>query len=154
MKSRYIIMAIKPRYVRMILNNQKKYEFRRKIFKNEWVKYIFVYATSPINKIVCILKIQNVIKDSPESLWNKYHSKSGIDKKSFFEYFDGCETGYALEIEVIKKFDPPLDPYNLFYDFTPPQSFRYLHLSDLQRTTTQPLSIIQEFFYDQQFLPI
>ena len=48
-----VLLSIKPKYVDLILNGEKKYEFRRKIFRNETNK-VYVYCTSPVKKNSCL----------------------------------------------------------------------------------------------------
>jgi len=54
-----VLLSIKPKYVDLILNGEKKYEFRRKIFRNETNK-VYVYCTSPVKKIVAYFTILHV----------------------------------------------------------------------------------------------
>lgn len=47
-------------------------------------------------------------------------------EKDFFEYFQGVKTGFAIEMKDVLKFAEPLDPHEIFNEFTPPQSFCYM----------------------------
>ncbi len=46
-----VIFSIKPKYVERILSGEKKYEFRKRIWKKQ-VDRVFIYASSPVKKIV------------------------------------------------------------------------------------------------------
>ncbi|WMT51289.1 MAG: hypothetical protein RE471_00025 [Ferroplasma sp.] len=114
-----VLMSIKPEYVNRILSGQKKYEFRRKIWKNK-ITDVLVYSTSPIQRITMAFKVKNIISAPPQLLWDRYHEYSGISKDKFIKYFKNCDTGYAIEIGNITN----LEPYKL--NIRPPQSYMYI----------------------------
>lgn len=45
---------------------EKKYEFRKRIFKREDVDTIVIYSTSPCCRVVAEASIAEIIQDSPE----------------------------------------------------------------------------------------
>jgi predicted transcriptional regulator len=123
-----VILSIRPKYVEPILSGAKRYEFRKFIF-NKYVNEAYIYATSPVKKIVAVFKIGNIIRDSPKELWSRLGPLSGLNEDEFFDYFKGIEVGFAIEIENIEVFSPPLDPKEIMPGFYPPQSFCYLKYS-------------------------
>ena len=44
-----ILISIKPEFVNKIIINEKLYEFRKSVFKED-VEKIFIYATHPVKK--------------------------------------------------------------------------------------------------------
>ncbi|RQW78999.1 MAG: hypothetical protein EHM14_10220 [Methanothrix sp.] len=60
------------------------------------------------------------------ALWDPLEDQAGISESEFFEYFRNKETGFALEIIEVERFENPLDPKTLFPNFIPPQSFCYI----------------------------
>ncbi len=120
-----VLLSIKPKYVEQIENGSKLYEFRRVIFKQD-IDEIYVYATAPIKQIVGKICIDEIIEDTPKNLWYSFKHSAGIDKKDFFEYFNGKEKGYAIKIKDFVSFDEPIDPYQKNPNFVPPQSYAYL----------------------------
>ena len=50
-----ILLSIKPTFVEEIFKGDKKFEFRRTIFKRKDIKKVVVYATKPIGKINAFL---------------------------------------------------------------------------------------------------
>jgi len=121
-----VILSIKPKYVDAILDKRKKYEFRRNIFKNKNIDVVYIYSTSPVKQIVGAFTIENIIKDSPENLWNRFKEYSGLDKKEFFDYFGDNKIGFAIEIGRLEKFKNPINPEDIVQGFVPPQSFYYI----------------------------
>ncbi|WP_082652541.1 hypothetical protein [Aureimonas sp. AU12] len=121
-----VLLSINPVHVRKILDGVKIFEFRKKIFSRKDVRKILIYSTKPVAKIVGEFSIDRIIQDSPEALWETTYAGSGISKDFFDSYFAGRQLGYALQIGFVQEFDSPLDPDEMFPNFTPPQSFMYV----------------------------
>jgi len=121
-----VILSIKPEYVRKILSGQKRYEFRKRIFKNKDVSRIIIYATQPVGGIVGEFTIKMIHQDSPERLWEQTAHESGISKDFYDAYYKGYSSAVAIQIDNVKEYSSVLDPNLLFDSFHPPQSFIYL----------------------------
>ena len=120
-----VILSIRPEYCEEIKNGNKKYEFRKRIFRyRETVDFVFMYSTSPVKKIVGVFTIESIIEDNPRKLWEKFKDFSCVEEEKFFEYFGRREKGFAIKIKEVKTFKP-IDPKKLIPDFSPPQSFCY-----------------------------
>lgn len=119
-----ILMAIKTEYADKILNGTKLYELRKKPF-NENVDTIIIYSSGKVKKVVGEFKIDKIIKDSPDNIWNLGEEVLGIDKKSFYEYFKHSEYAYAIKIKDIIKYDTPKDLKDFGINKAP-QSFCYI----------------------------
>lgn len=120
-----VLLSIKPEFVDKIFNGNKKYEYRRAIFKNRSVDTVIVYATLPIGKIVGEFKIAEVISDAPNEIWEKTKESSGITSNFFYEYFKNRNRAFAIEIRAPILYREPINPRELFEKFTAPQSFMY-----------------------------
>ncbi len=123
-----VLLSIRPKYVEEILKGNKKYEFRKVIFRcKEDLEMVYIYSSSPVKKIVGAFVIENIIEDHPEVLWAQFKDFSGInDEREFFNYFGANKIGFAIEIGDLEVFKSPADPRILIPDFVPPQSFRYI----------------------------
>ena len=98
-----VILSIKPEYVQEIRKGTKLYEFRKGNFQfNPTNQLVFIYETTPVNKIVGSFYISKVIEDSPLILWNKLSANAGISKEAFFEYYHKSQRGIALKISKLK----------------------------------------------------
>jgi len=120
-----VLLSIKPEFANKIFDGSKKFEFRKAIFKNQDIKTVVVYASSPVQKVIGEFDIADIISLSPTELWKKTKSKSGISEQFFFEYFADRSIGYAIKIKSATRYKKPLslkDDFNAF----PPQSFMYL----------------------------
>ncbi|TKY92326.1 MAG: hypothetical protein C5S46_01185 [Candidatus Methanomarinus sp.] len=123
-----VLLSIKPKYIKEMRAGNKKYEFRKNIWKNSTkVGKVYIYSSSPIKKIVGIFTLGNVYEDNPGNLWKNFKDFSGLDEEEFFNYFKNCEKGFAIEIKTIEFFDVPIDPFQDFSNFKPPQSFYYIN---------------------------
>ncbi|HJD91957.1 ASCH domain-containing protein [Bacteroides coprosuis] len=121
-----ILLSIKPEFVKEIFTGNKKFEYRKNIFKNANVKTVIIYATMPIGQIVGEFSIEKILQDVPSKLWKDTSSKSGISKTFFDTYFKGREKAYALQIGELIEYENPINPYELNENFMPPQSFKYI----------------------------
>src|SRR5882724_1118800 len=97
------LLSIRPEFVAAILNGQKRYEFRRSIFKRP-IDVVIVYATVPVRRVVAEFKVTSVICDTPRALWRLTREAAGIEERTFFEYFRGKDIGYAIEIGNVRKY--------------------------------------------------
>ncbi|OPY48955.1 MAG: 50S ribosomal protein L22/unknown domain fusion protein [Methanosaeta sp. PtaU1.Bin060] len=139
-----VILSIKPKYVDAILRGEKKYEFRKNIFKGKKIDDIYIYSSSPIKKIVASFTVKRIIEDRPNNLWDKLKDYSGLDDKEFFNYFTDNGKGFAIEIDNLEKFKNPIDPKTLIPGFTPPQSFCYLEASLLPKNNINKSKVSQK----------
>lgn len=120
-----VLLSIRPKYVTEIVNGNKRYEFRKSVFKQrDNVDKVYIYASSPVKRIVGAFTIENIIEEHPEALWRLCKDLSGIAEVEFFDYFRNKDKGYAIEIGVLELFDP-VNPKDHVPDFVPPQSFSY-----------------------------
>ena len=116
-----LIISIKPQFVAKILSGEKKYEFRRRIYKKE-VDKIYIYQTLPEAGIVAYFKPGKIIKDTPENLWNNFKDVSGTTEEHLLSYLHDKEEAYAIEITELHIFEIPIIPK----DIQAPQSYKYI----------------------------
>ena len=122
-----VILSIKPKYVQSIIQGDKRYEFRKAIFKNRTIDRVFIYSSAPVKRIVALFEIGTILEDHPATLWDTVREYAGIDDREFFSYFAGKKWGYAIGIENVQEFDEPIDPRVSIPGFMPPQSYCYLN---------------------------
>lgn len=119
-----VVLSIKPEFANKIFDGTKRFEFRKAIFKNDNIKSVLVYSSSPVQKVIGEFQIGQIIKHDLETLWDLTKEFSGITEEYFYEYFADKEHGYAIQIKKKTKFKVPKclrEDYNLL----PPQSFAY-----------------------------
>lgn len=107
-----------------ILRGEKRYEFRRSIFKRP-VDRVLVYCTVPVRRVVAEFTVRSIVRDTPAALWRLAKGAAGIDENSFFDYFKGKDVGYAIEIGSVRRYRTPFCPIEQL-GVKPPQSFTYV----------------------------
>ena len=117
-----LIISIKPQFVDKILKGEKKYEFRRRIYKQD-VDKIYIYQTLPDAGIVAHFTPGEIIKDTPENLWKNFKDVSGTTRESLLTYLHDKDEAYAIEITDLKIYDVPIIPEGI----QAPQSYKYIN---------------------------
>lgn len=121
-----VLLSIKPEFVEKIFSGEKKFEYRRSIFKDKSVDTIIIYATMPVGKVVGEIKIKSILNFEIEYLWEKTKSSSGISYDFYKSYFHDKDTGYAIQIKEVKEYKNPFSISKLGNSMRPPQSFCYI----------------------------
>jgi predicted transcriptional regulator len=119
-----VLLSIKPEHASRIFAGDKRYEFRRAIFKHK-VKRVVVYASAPISMVIGEFEVEEVLHDQLDNLWKTTSQEAGITRQFFDAYFLDKTSGYAIRIKEAKLYDSPL-PLRETYGVTPPQFFLYL----------------------------
>ena len=121
-----LLLSIKPEYVEKILQGEKKFEYRKRLAKED-VSYIYVYSTAPSMKVVASVHIEGHLSDSPTALWEKTKAAAGISRAKFRDYFRGCKTAYAYKLGKVEGFESPKNLSD-FGVAVAPQSFVYIKI--------------------------
>ncbi|HEX7413027.1 MAG TPA: hypothetical protein VF411_03195 [Bacteroidia bacterium] len=119
-----VLLSIKPKYANAIMAGVKLVEFRKLTFKKE-IERVYLYSSSPEQRIIGYFTIEDIISDTPVRLWKKYSSVGSISQEDFFEYFSEKEIGYSIKIKAVSKFKKSIDPKTIFENFVAPQSYMY-----------------------------
>ena len=121
-----MLISIKPEYVENIFNGSKKYEYRKIRCKQD-IDKIIIYSTYPIMKVVGEAKVEKILEDSPDRIWEKTKKYSGIDLNFYQKYFKDRSKAIAYKLTNIKKYDSPkeLSSYGIK---VAPQSFVYIQI--------------------------
>lgn len=120
-----VLLSIKPEFVHEIMNGNKLFEYRKRVFKKE-VESVIVYSTMPEGKLVGEFTIERILEETPQKLWYQTAEYSGISKEFFMDYFNGRETAFALKIKEFIPYPEPIDPREKFENFIAPQSYKYV----------------------------
>ncbi|EFB71507.1 ASCH domain-containing protein [Providencia rustigianii] len=121
-----VILSIKPEYAEQILSGEKKFEFRRKIFKNKDVDTVIIYATMPVGKVIGEFKVGDILVNTPPKLWSLTKNHAGISHKFFTDYFHRRDTAFAISVKSPIRYSSPLDLDDISPGAKAPQSFRYV----------------------------
>lgn len=116
------ILSIKPEFVAEIVAGRKRYEYRKTVFKQR-VEKVYVYASSPVSRIVGEFQPVDVLEGEPDDIWNKTKKFSGITKKFYDAYFVGKDVAYAIVIQNFVLYD---EAVRLPDGVKAPQSYLYI----------------------------
>lgn len=119
-----IILPIKPEYAEKILHNEKKFEYRKKLCI-ENIDKIYIYATSPVKRIIGEADVlEKIIMDKRE-LWELSKAEAGITEMYYEEYFQSNKKACAYKLGNVKKYQESIDLKEIGVYYIP-QSFSYV----------------------------
>lgn len=121
-----VLISIKPKYVDKILRGEKKFEFRKAIFKTKRVRKVFIYASAPVQCIVASFEVDDILEGSPDKVWADCREFAGIEEKAYFDYFNNREQAYSIKIKNLDIFKEPVRPLKHIDGFKAPQSYMYV----------------------------
>lgn len=134
-----VLISIKPKYVEKILRGEKKFEFRKAIFKRNDIRKIFIYSSAPVQKIVASFEIEEILRGHPKDIWDSCKKNAGISKDAYFEYFADREHACSIEIKNLHCFKNPVSPFEHIPNFVPPQSYMFVNMN-LERVLSMSLA--------------
>ena len=126
MESKTIILSIHPNHIDKILSGEKRYEYRKRIPQD--FNYLIVYATSPTKKVVALIEVDMVMKDTPQNIWDVTQNESGVSYEFFMNYFNEVSTAYAIKFRNIYKLPDPVDITLIDGVKGAPQSYQYVNV--------------------------
>ena len=121
---RNIVLPIKPSYADKILSGEKKYEYRKRLCKDS-IDKIYIYATSPVKRIIGEVKVLQKLNQEKKILWEISKEESGVSREEFFKYFQKTEIGCAYYLGEVKTYNQPLTLESIGIKYTP-QSYVYI----------------------------
>ena len=125
MESKTIILSIHPNHIDKILSGEKRYEYRKRIPQD--INYLIVYATAPTKKVVALIEVDTVMKDTPHNIWDVTQNESGVSYEFFMNYFNKVSTAYAIKFRNIYKLPNPIDITVIDGVKSAPQAYQYVN---------------------------
>lgn len=125
---RALFISVKPEFVEKIFNGSKTIELRKSAPNVKKDDIVIIYSTSPVMAVIGTCRVKEIITSKPLKLWNEYSNKFGIDKKRYFEYFEGKEVAVGIVLKDVTKIKKEISLSKLrskFSNFHPPQTYRY-----------------------------
>lgn len=127
MESKTIILSIHPNHINKILLGEKRYEYRKRIPQD--INYLIVYATAPTKKVVALIEVDMVMKDTPQNIWDVTQNESGVSYEFFMDYFNKVSTAYAIKFRNIYRLPTPIDITAIDGIKSAPQAYQYVDTS-------------------------
>lgn len=132
MKTRPLLLSLKPCYADLVFRGLKRAELRRRIPCVE-NRDVFIYVSSPVRRLRGGFRVEHTWRGSPEEVWKEVEGLAGVERDEFDAYYAGRTVAYALRISEVWEHDDPVDLEALrrrFSDFAVPQSWRYVRLAE------------------------
>ena len=118
-----VLLSIKPNYANKILDWEKLFELR-KFIPSKKFNTVVIYSSSPEKKIIWEFKVDWIIHEDLDKLWNIVKDKSCVNKKFYDEYFKWRTKWYAIKIKDPIRYKELLPITK--YCKRPPLSFMYI----------------------------
>lgn len=131
---RALLLSLRPEFADKVFDGTKKVELRRIRPRVAIQGLVLVYVSTPVRAIVGAFRVREVIEGSPSMLWKDVRHHAGVTRRQFDEYYIGAAKAYGIFLNSVTRFREPVDLSHLralWPDFHPPQSYRYLDLSQV-----------------------
>ena len=125
-KTKYVLMSIKPCYAQLIKTGEKTVELRRVAPKITSGDFIVIYESKPVQRITAICEVETVLLMKTPDLWEQVQNQVCITKNTFEQYFKGKKCGSGIKLKNVSILETPKTLYDLSPSLLPPQSYRYI----------------------------
>ncbi|HCG8253434.1 TPA: hypothetical protein NJ905_003696 [Vibrio parahaemolyticus] len=128
---KYILLSIRPNYIREMVSGVKKYEFRKKFPKISDMgisNKVFIYSSKPVMAIVGSFVVKKQYHSDFQTLMKDIDASKTYSER-ISNYLIDKESCHALEVSELIIYESHLTLSELrreFGSFTPGQSYRYL----------------------------
>lgn len=127
--TRDLLISVHPRHASNILRGAKTVELRRR-FPEQHTRgaLALIYSTSPVQAIVGMARIQQVLKLPVSRIWKEYGVAACVSNAEVEAYFSGLCEGYVILLHEARPLKRQLTMEDLHCRFgiVPPQSYRYV----------------------------
>ena len=131
-----LLISIHPEFVEKIISGQKVFEFR-KTLPSQLPTHLVIYATTPVQRVVAIAEVNEVLTGSPSGIWERSKKGAGISRAYFRQYFSGRKSASAFKIGKIVTLRKPLALQKINPKLVAPQSYRKLDICDFHVVQSQ-----------------
>lgn len=128
-----MLLPIKPKYASLILAGTKKVELRRS-WPAQRVGVLVLYASSPVQKMVGVAYVEKVVQCDIASLWEiAVANGAGVTYEELKLYLRGKNQAFGIMINRVEVAEVAADPWEVFENFSPPQSPSFIQAADFQK---------------------
>ena len=126
---RPLLLSLRPCYADLLFSGLKTAELRRRIARDVEGRDVFIYVSSPDQKLRGGFRVDKVWEGTPEEIWKEVKHLAEVDEEEFASYYKGRSKAFALKIADAWEYRNPRSLATLrakFPDFVVPQSWRYV----------------------------
>lgn len=142
-----IILSIQPKFAQQIFSGEKKYEFRKPPLPDE-LSYV-VLVENGTRRILGGFRVGDLHEEKVEDLWRDF-GKPISEYNRFKRYYEGWETGVAIEVQQPDEFEEPIPLEEITHQddgLQVPNQFSYVYPTKRSlQILSQHSDIIQELF--------
>lgn len=126
--TRAVLLSVKPRFARAILEGRKTVEVRRRFPQVPAGTTVVLYSSSPERAVLGTVRLKRAIRVDPKVVWETYSEDIGIEEDALEDYLAGADSSTVLQVEAPESWNRPISLSLLreTLGLEPPQSFRYL----------------------------
>lgn len=124
-----ILISVKEKYVKEMLAGRKTIELRKSAPKASVGDVLIIYTTQPKKAVTAVAIVKQIIRCSPQEMWQKHASRLGISLSAYNEYYRDHKKAVGIELKEVLPLNEEilLSAIKLIQPrFTPPQTFKYL----------------------------
>lgn len=132
-----ILLSLRPRFARAILDGTKTVELRRRRVRASPGTRLVLYASAPTMAVVGMASLGAVLTCDADAAWENHGPKLGLNRAELDDYLQG-RPACLLFLEGVLKLDEPLRLSDLRQgaQFQPPQSYRFVSDADPSQVRT------------------
>lgn len=131
--TRALLLSVRPRFARAILEGRKTVEVRRRFPEVPAGTTVVLYSSSPERAVLGTVRLTRTLRVDPKLVWATYSDDIDIEEDALEEYLLGADASTVLQVEDPETWAQPVTLGTLreLIGVEPPQSFRYLALEQL-----------------------
>lgn len=99
----HVLISLEERHANNIFAGTKRVELRRRTMHVTNGTVIWIYVKRPIGSVLGQAVVAATHTLTPNQIWRRFGSCSGLAKAEFFDYFDGLSTAFVLELKDVQK---------------------------------------------------
>ncbi len=140
-----VLISIYQKYAEAILKGEKIIEFRKAQFPKN-VSRVYLYSTSPVQKVIGHFDVKDVLRASPRSLWNEYGKHGSIGYADYVNYYGDAEEACGILVKSVVRYLRPVDLKEIDPSMSVPQSYRYLTEDLIEKLESKSLKNRSSYF--------
>lgn len=129
MRPATLFLSIKPTFARRILAGTKTIELRRVRPNVTPGDHVLIYSSSPEMALLGSARVEEILSDAPNNLWDRVKDHGGVSRKEYDDYFSGATAAIGIRLGDVQPLSRPIPLRELRERWPwlrPPQSYRYV----------------------------
>lgn len=135
--SRSLLLSVRPRFARALLEGTKTVEIRRRFPDVPADTTVAIYSSTPDKAVLGTMRSAGLIRSTPAQIWRDYAAVMELTRAQLADYLYGASECSVLKLERPLLWERPVPLIHLrqILGLEPAQSFRYLSNRQLDLLT-------------------